>query len=43
MSKEVFVPVTMKVEPSELSTIEMIARVGKRSSFDACTRWSSWG
>lgn len=34
MGKEVFVPVTMKVEPSELATIEMIAKASKRSRSD---------
>lgn len=34
MGKEVFVPVTMKVEPSELATIEAIAKASARSRSD---------
>lgn len=34
MGKDVFVPVTMKVEPSELATIEMIAKASRRSRSD---------
>jgi DNA-binding MarR family transcriptional regulator len=34
MGKEVFVPVTMKVEPSELATIEAIAKASSRSRSD---------
>lgn len=34
MGTEVFVPVTIKVEPSELATIEMIAKASRRSRSD---------
>lgn len=43
MGKEVFVPVTMKVEPSELSTIEMIAKASRRSRSDVMREMVSLG
>lgn len=43
MGTEVFVPVTMKVEPSELATIEMIAKASKRSLSDVMCEMLSYG
>ena len=43
MGTEVFVPVTMKVEPSELATIEMIAKANKRSLSDVMCEMLSYG
>jgi hypothetical protein len=34
MGRDVFVPVRMKLEPSELATIEARAKAGGRSRFD---------
>lgn len=43
MGQDVFVPVTMKVEPSELATIEMIARASRRSRSDVMREMLSYG
>lgn len=43
MGTDVFVPVTMKVEPSELATIEMIAKASKRSRSDVMREMLSSG
>ncbi len=43
MGKDVFVPVPMKVEPSELSTIEVIAKASRRSRSDVMREMVSLG
>lgn len=43
MGTDVFVPVTVKVEPSELATIEMIAKASKRSRSDVMREMLSYG
>lgn len=43
MGTDVFVPVTMKVEPSELATIEAIAKASGRSRSDVMREMLSYG
>ncbi len=43
MGQDVFVPVTMKVEPSELATIEAIAKASGRSRSDVMREMLSYG
>lgn len=43
MGQEVFVPVTMKAEPSDLATINMIAKYSHRSRSDVMREVLSYG